>query len=54
MLDLPPVIAQERKTRMKPLKRTAAFQWLTAALSLVPLIRFAYLGQFSRLRAIDL
>ncbi len=34
-------------------KRTAIFQWLLAALSLAPLILYAYLGQFSRLIADD-
>ena len=30
-------------------KRSAVFQWLIAALALVPVILYAYLGQFSRL-----
>lgn len=34
-------------------KRTAIFTWLTAALSLAPLILYVYLGQFSRLIAED-
>jgi len=34
-------------------KRTAIFQWLLAALSLAPLILYAYLGQFSHLIADD-
>ncbi len=34
-------------------KRTSIFQWLIAALALVPLILYAYLGQFSRMIADD-
>ena len=34
-------------------KRTIIFQWLIAALALVPLILYAYLGQFSRMIADD-
>ena len=34
-------------------KRNAVFQWLIAALALVPVSLFAYLGQFSRLMSTD-
>ena len=34
-------------------KRTSIFQWLIAALALVPLILYAWLGQFSRLMSSD-
>ena len=34
-------------------KWTSAFQWLIAALALVPVLLFAYLGQFSRMIADD-
>ena len=34
-------------------KRSAVFQWLIAALALVPLILYAWLGQFSRLMSSD-
>ena len=34
-------------------KRNAVFQWLIAALALVPVSLFAYLGQFSRLMSSD-
>ena len=53
MLNLPPAVKQDQETLMKPLKRTAVFQWLAAALSLAPLILYAYLGQFSRLLSDD-
>ena len=34
-------------------KRVNIFQWLIAALALVPLILYAWLGQFSRLMSSD-
>ena len=34
-------------------KRTIIFQWLIVALALVPLILYAYLGQFSRMMSDD-
>lgn len=34
-------------------RRTLIFQWLTAALAFVPLLLFAYLGQFSRMMSDD-
>ena len=38
---------------MMTFKRSAVFQWLIAALALVPVVLYAYLGQFSRLMADD-